>query len=320
MRIDTRLLGFGLFLVLAGAIPVAVREGYLPAESVDQLWRVWPLLLIGIGLGIILGRTAFGWLGGLIVAATFGLLVGAALSGGVDRVACGFGPDDREIGGTPTSRGGSLADGATVRLDFDCGPLKVGVAPGSEWSLTYWEDPGVAPRVQDSAERLRVESPSAKFLGEVSRWDLTLPATPSLSVAVHANAGSAEVDLSAARLTTVEVDVNAGSFDLDLSGATVGRLSVSVNAGSGALTLPAATFSGTISVNAGSLSLCAPAETGLRIVTSGALSSTDFAGSGLVLSGSTWESPDYATAATRIDLEISANAASVSLTRDGGCS
>jgi hypothetical protein len=73
-------------------------------------------------------------------------------------------------------------------------------------------------------------------------------------------------------------------------------------------------------VNAGSLDVCAPEGSGLRILANGALSSTDFSASGLVRSGSTWESPDYATAETKIDLTVNANAASVTLRREGGCS
>ena len=68
--------------------------------------------------------------------------------------------------------------------------------------------------------------------------------------------------------------------------------------------------------------LCAGAMRGggLRIVANGALSNTDFSASGLVRSDSSWESPGYAGAATKTDLTVNANAASLTLRRDGGCS
>jgi len=77
MRINQGFLGWGVFLILVGAIPLAVNAGVIPAERVDDWWSYWPLILVGIGIGIVLSRTAFNWLGGLVVAATFGLMVGS---------------------------------------------------------------------------------------------------------------------------------------------------------------------------------------------------------------------------------------------------
>ena len=317
MHVDRRFLGWGIFFIVAGALPLAVQGGYLPSGAASQVWRLWPLILVGLGIGIILGRTALGGLGGLIMAATFGLLVGGALAGGFDRIGCGFDRNDGSASGPGTTVGGELADGATVELDFNCGELDLDTAANTLWSLTYREDPG--PRVEQSPERLRVASPEGGFFGRGSSWEVTLPTGRTLSLSVEANAASVHLGLTDAQLARFSGAFNAGSFVIDLSGARLGGLDVRLNAGSGSLTLPSASFDGRIDVNAGSLELCAPADAGLRITTSGALSSTDFTGSDLVLSGSTWESPGFATAAMRIELTLNANAASVNLRRDGGC-
>ena len=81
--------GWGVFLILAGAVPLGVRAGYLDADQVGRLWSLWPLILIGIGVGLILRRTRLAFLGGLIVAATFGLMVGGLLSVGSTGFAGG---------------------------------------------------------------------------------------------------------------------------------------------------------------------------------------------------------------------------------------
>ena len=57
MHIRRGFLGWGVFLILAGAIPLLVRSGYLDADQVGRLWQLWPLILVGIGVGLILGRT-----------------------------------------------------------------------------------------------------------------------------------------------------------------------------------------------------------------------------------------------------------------------
>ena len=57
MRVRRGYLGWGVFLILAGAVPLAVRSGYLSDDQIGRLWSLWPLILVGIGVGLILGRT-----------------------------------------------------------------------------------------------------------------------------------------------------------------------------------------------------------------------------------------------------------------------
>ena len=76
MRVNRGLLGWGVFFIVAGSIPLLVQAGVLDPARVRQVWQLWPLVLIGIGLGLILQRTRAAMVGGLVVAATFGILVG----------------------------------------------------------------------------------------------------------------------------------------------------------------------------------------------------------------------------------------------------
>src|SRR5207342_2914460 len=126
MRIRRGFLGWGVFLILAGAVPLAVRSGYLSEDQVGRLWTLWPLILIGIGVGLVLSRTRFDFLGGLIVAATFGLMVGGFLSAGVSGLSgasCGSG------GSSPAfpARDGAFAATGDVELQLSCGELTVGM-------------------------------------------------------------------------------------------------------------------------------------------------------------------------------------------------
>ncbi|MFL5680245.1 MAG: LiaF transmembrane domain-containing protein, partial [Chloroflexota bacterium] len=82
MHIDRRLLGWGVFLVLLGGIPLAVRQGLLSAESVARAWTLWPLLLVAIGLGLMLRSTRFQALGTLLTAAIAGVIAGGLLASG----------------------------------------------------------------------------------------------------------------------------------------------------------------------------------------------------------------------------------------------
>ena len=95
MRIDRRFLGWGVFLVALGGVPLLVQLGALDSSTVAQLWRFWPVLLIAGGLAILLSRTALEGFGGILAAATLlcsadcsgRASVGSAMSAASDRAA-----------------------------------------------------------------------------------------------------------------------------------------------------------------------------------------------------------------------------------------
>ena len=139
-----------------------------------------------------------------------------------------------------------------------------------------------------------------------------------LSIRAQANAGRAELDLAGARISDLDVEVNAGAARLDLTSATVDRLEVTVHAGGASVRLPSSgVLSGDLEVAAGSLALCRPESLGLRITGDVVLGSATF--NGLVRADGAWQTPDYPTAAARVDLAVSASAGSVTVDPQGGC-
>ena len=123
MRIDPRLLGWGAFLVIAGAIPLAVRAGALSSDSLAAWPSLWPLLLVGAGLGLVLRKTPAHLLGGTISVLTAGVMVGGLLAVGFNGFpafgACGSNGNGTAFAG----RSGTLGDRAEVDVEFNCGHL-----------------------------------------------------------------------------------------------------------------------------------------------------------------------------------------------------
>src|SRR3990172_7821911 len=123
MSINRSLLNWGVFLMALGGVPLAVQQGWANASIAGDLWRLWPLILVGVGLGLILRWTPIAWLGGAIVAATFGLVFGALLAGGISGIssACigdGNGP------ATTTEQGGATTEpDFLLELELSCGEL-----------------------------------------------------------------------------------------------------------------------------------------------------------------------------------------------------
>ena len=329
MRIHRDLAGWGVFFIVAGGLPLAVQTGLLDPAVLDRWWSFWPLILVGIGLGLIFTKTPLEMVGGLIVSGTFGLLAAGILTSGfggigdVQSGVCGSGAGE---GGTPfQARTGAFGAHAGVSVDVACGTVEIGTNDGQNWTVEGIDDEGQGPRIEADGESLSVSSPNDGFRGfldERDRWVVSLPTEPRLDLSLGVDAGSVVADLQDARLGVVDVELNAGQATVILRDAVeVSEIEASLNAGSLGLYLPSVSTTGTIEANAGSIKLCAPPGVALRLHTDeNVLASYDFGSAGLVQAGDTWETPGYDTAVTRIELQIEANVGSFRLDPPEGCS
>lgn len=327
MSVDRRLLNWGVFLVLVGGIPLAVSQGWIDGDVVARAWELWPFILIGAGIGLLLAATPLRALGGVIVAATIGTMIGAVLAVGFGgfsfgSIGCGGAAGGPQI---VDERGTFEGGSATVALEARCAEVAVTTGAGAGWQVTVNGDEAARPTVVAAAGSLAVRSPSGPTVfpfAQGSAWRLELGTDPRLDLSIRVDAGSADVDLAGATVGRLEVTANAvGDTRLDLSGATVDRLDVEVNAADVAIALPTTTdLAGEVQGNAASVSLCAADDTGLRFrVEDNITASNDFADAGLVRTGDTWESPGFAGAAVQVELRISGGAVSYTLNPRGGC-
>ena len=325
MRINRGLLGWGVFLLLVGAIPLAVRAGVLTEDQVRDVGRLWPLIIVGVGVGLVLARTRFAFVGGFVIAATFGVMVGGWLTVGGIGFAGGCGST---AGTTPfpeTSGTFNTAE-AVVDIELNCGELSLAATPGTAWRVDGADENGAGPFVEHDVGTLilrprRGDSAPFDLLGARQSWNVALPDAQRTVLALKVNAGSGKADLSGLDLREVDVLLNAGSIVMDLGQAEgPADLKVQVNAGSFKVTFPRASVEGSIEVNAGSIDLCIPPGTAIRIDTTGSVvSGFDFGKQGLIEQDGVWTTPDYGVDATAIDLKAHANAGSISLNPEDGC-
>ena len=68
MRIDGRLVGFGVFFIVFGGVLLAGRQGLIDPALLERAWQLWPLLLVAIGLSIVLAGRPGSDLGNLLFA------------------------------------------------------------------------------------------------------------------------------------------------------------------------------------------------------------------------------------------------------------
>ena len=322
MRTDRRLIYLGLFLLVFGGVLLAARQGWIPEDVVAALWQLWPVLLIATGLSIILSGRPGAWLGGIVASVCLGAMAAAVVQTGfVPFIGCGG-----DAGGSAFQvQDGQLASNADVDLTFSCGELDVATGAG-RWlggrrhvrGRPHPERPGSPTAAWRSS---RPDGACSGSAGRASTGTSRCRPSRRSTFGLTLNAGAGRIDLSGAQLTDVDLTVNAGSLSLDLRDVTgIEDLDGTVNAGSSVTWLPDLPLTGSLTVNAGSLVICAPEGLGLRLETGdNPISSNDFERAGLVRTDDGWETPDYASAEVKTQLDVTANAGSLSLNPGQPC-
>jgi hypothetical protein len=317
MQTNRGLVFWGVALITAGAIALAIQAGAIPGEAARQAWRLWPLVLVVLGLSIIAARTPFSPAASLLAGVVVGGLAGTFVAGVPDGLSVG-------CGGEPTATEtaeGEFTGSAEVELDFSCGELSVATAAGNGWRVEARYG-GEEPELTATGDSLVVRARGGGAFGFTDRrqaWDVVLPADAGLNLSVEANAASSRLDLDDADLSALAVDANAGDVRLRVRGAAVADLDVSANAGSLSLEADASTrLSGSIDMNAGSLELCVPDEgnVAIAIPDENVTFSHDLGDRGFTRQGDVWS---MGSGDPGIRIEISGNAASLSVNPEEGC-
>jgi hypothetical protein len=316
MRIRRGPLFWGLLLIPLGTIPLLERAGILDVSRFGDVGRFWPLILVGIGVAILLGRGRAGVAGTAIVALLIGSLGGLALATGTTAFGgitdCAASPG--QLSGY-TDEGTFDGDAASVTIDLDCGTVDLSTEAGTTgmWTLDarYRNEP---PVVSSTGSSLDVRAPDG--MSQRQEWTLTVPAATLRAVNLTANAAASTLDLAGADIDRLDADVNAGDLRIDAGEAALDRLDISMNAGRARVTL-GASVEGSLSANAGAVELCVPADATLVFELEDQLTfGHNLDDRGLSRDGDTWT---RAGSEVTIRLDIQGNAASFTLEPEGGC-
>jgi hypothetical protein len=318
MRVNRSRLNWGIFLIVLGAVPLAYHQGVIPASALGEAWRLWPLIIVGIGLSFVLSRTPAFFLGGTVVAICLGLVFGSAFAIGPNVGCGGNGQNSRT-----TSQYGSFQGGTAVELDLQCGTATVTTSSDAQWHVDATTAGGTAPQVEASANRLQVGSTKTRgwsFDRGKETWLVQLPAGTGIDLTSNIDMGDAHFSLGTAELATARFNLNLGSLHVDLTGTKVGNLNVTTNLGSAYVTLDGSSdLTGHLETNLGSLNVCLPDGLGARVTSTDSLSSSDFHDAGLARVGNAWQTLNYDSAAHKADLSVDTSLGSLDFKHAGGC-
>lgn len=286
-------LPIGALIVIAiGVVLLLQNLGILAWSLWAQAWRLWPVILIVIGINVLIGRRYPLMAGVLVLAivlASIGWLVSGA-QGVTDAHALEF--------FNPRGSAQSL----NVDVDFGASVVRVSALPagGDQIWQGRFEVPGGADMDVDYSStgetgQLKVSPASGffPFLGGKSEWTLRFSPDVGLALNVDGGAGDLELDLRDLRLASLDMNIGASDATIQLP-SVPGTIKVSIDGG------------------ASNVDIRVPEDVAARIKSDGGLSSLNVA-SRFKQSGDVYISDGYDTAERKADISLSTGVASITV-------
>ncbi|MHB1160353.1 MAG: LiaF transmembrane domain-containing protein [Chloroflexota bacterium] len=278
-----------ILLITIGVIFLLNNLGLLGWGVWGALLRLWPLLIVAVGLDLLIGRRST--LGSVLVAVIVLGIAGSALwVYEVESVSMGEAIVGQEI--VQPLDGATRAD---VEIGFGVGMLRLGALPEST-NLVEGTVPAMAgERVRQEfylageTAHLRLRSqeevslPFSNRWGADRAWDLGVNGTVPTRLRVNTGVGVTEADLSQLTLTDLDWRSGVGKADLVLAGK--GQYQARIHGG------------------VGELNLMIPAGVAARIRADAGLGGVQVNGDYL-RQNSYYVSPGYDTALNRVEIRV----------------
>ena len=269
-----------------GSIFLLNNLGILSWGAWDVLWRLWPVILVAVGIEILIGRRSV-WVSLLSVTLIIATLGGVVWLVGDTYLDIGVVSEENSVNQ-------ALNDIADARISIipAVGQLKV----GKSWDSTILVGGSYEAEQQGSVSvNYFIEGVTGVFDMRTHPvvtlpgdngwvWDLVLSGQIPLDLSLSMAIGQMEADLSGLVLNNLQVKQAVGEIDISLS--------------------PAINYDSSLSQAVGKIRIGVPESVGTQIEVNRAISSlsipTDFEHQ-----GDYYYSPNYENATTQISLEIS---------------
>lgn len=229
-----------VILIGAGVLLLLRNLGYIQPFDINLLLRLWPLILVVIGLDLIFGRKA-SWVGGLIALLAIGAVIafmfyspslGIVTTSGVRT----------ETFSTPVEQ----TRHAEYRINASAAPVELdATAAGTDLiSATFTHKGIINYEVSGDKEKtIRVSQTQEvnawlqfDFDFSPQKWDISLNPDVLSSLYFDGGSGAINMDLTGMNLDLLKADFGSGAADLVLP-VSATSYSAEIGSGSGAIKL-----------------------------------------------------------------------------------
>lgn len=209
-----------------GAIFMASNLGFLGWDSWMTIWRLWPVVIIAVGLEIFLGRKN-------IVLSMFGVALSLALLGGGLYLSGGISGVDSQlpvgevVSGADIEQALDGAESAKVRIDSSVGELTVEALDGSrnliEGTIYSIERETILESYEMTGKTIDYYLHSEWKPGGVNfsdnnhlSWNLALTPDVPLDLSISLGVGESTLDLSKLQISAVDLNIGVGQTTVTL--------------------------------------------------------------------------------------------------------
>jgi hypothetical protein len=286
----------GLILVLIGGIYFLKTTGLVDIQLNIDIWQLWPLLIVFVGLSMMNLR---GWLGILIGVIIAVMIIGALflaffykgnLRGGDPKD-----PTRKEI----AIERGSNASAANVSIKFGAGSINIKGGSTDKMLTGLFESSfsnlDISEQTGAGAQRILLKSTGRVpvFNKAINNLDVVLNESVPMSLFVETGASASNIDLRNVITESLNIHTGASSLDLFL-GNKQKESKVEVDAG------------------ASSLNIILPKGVGAKLNIDSALVSRAIDGF-TKIDSKNWETADYSKAEKKIDIRINTGVSSLDI-------
>ena len=299
MTEDSRRRGFPLFptlIIALGVLLLLQTTGVMQWEAWSAIWRLWPVLIIVLGINIAFGNR-MPWLAGtlialvLIAAVGIGIVISNDVLSGAESVATLEEPLDG-------------VERVDLIIDLGAGTLSVGSLPETSASLVEGElrsfgVSNVRTSVTRSGDHAEIELSTGGFTFDFfgngdRRWDVRLSPAPRISIDLNTGASNLTLDLTSLNVSNLSISGGAADIEI-LAPQDAGHVNIEIDVG------------------AANVDVVIPELVGARIDADLGLSGLSVDERRFPKVGDVYESRNFDTSANRIYLEIDAGASSVEI-------
>jgi hypothetical protein len=292
-----------LILISLGVLLLLNTVGLVPWSVWDTLWRFWPVALILIGLELVLGR-GNPWASALLIAVVLALAVPLAFFGSFFPFGWTLGTTNGPLATQNLALPLEGAREANVTLQFAAGNLYVGPSGADSGNLldgevvTNARTPVEIERGDEANGRANVtvrrQTAMPVNIGNnnTERWTLNVNRSLPLNLRVEGGAAEVNLDLRQLMLRSLWLEMGAANT----------RVQLPENAG-----FTQATVKGGMA----ELQVEVPQTVAARINARSGLSSVQVDERRFPKRGDYYQSPDYDTAANKVEINVEAGMATV---------
>ena len=282
--------GFGIFLLGLGAVWLLANLGFLNFNIFSALFKLWPLIFVVVGINLIFKENSLikglTWLAFLIILmlySTFGNLEAPKFNGNWS-----FGTDQNktaqhveELMHTGLKSGSVKIDSGAVQLNVQDENDKLIVVDTDEKAINYNIDYNSSG---DKAD-ININNKVPNIIGSTkNNLDIKLNDQVIWDISMDSGASNGNIDLSKLKIRNLDINAGAVNYSFKLGG-NVPVTDISMDSG------------------ASNYEFDIPSDVGVRVKLDGALNNTNFTELGWAKNGSTYESPNYKDAKSKINIK-----------------